>query len=385
MEKKLKRICIVTASELTLKVFLAAQVRKMQQSCEVTIVVNTDNSKLLEELGIRAKLKPVSIQRQISFISDLKALFILIQFFQTQKFDLVHSISPKAGLLTMLASFLTRVPTRIHTFTGQVWVTKKGVSRWMLKFFDKVISFCGTHLLADSFSQREFLIKNNIVSFHKSYVLGKGSICGVDINKFSPNSSVRNSLRQKFNIGNNAIVFLFIGRINHDKGILDLHKAFVKNLINDENIHLLLVGPDEENLIPQIFHKFESISLNASSKFHYVGYTDTPEQYMATADILCLPSYREGFGNVIIEAASVGLPALASRIYGITDAVVDGETGLLHEAGNIQDITDKMSFLLNNFELRQSLAKQAYLRARQDFDQTKIIQALISFYEAVLS
>ncbi|MDB9494345.1 glycosyltransferase [Spirulina major CS-329] len=385
MEKKLKRICIVTSSELTLKVFLAAQVRKIQQSYEVTIVVNTDNSKLLEELGIRAELKPVSIQRQISFISDLKALCILIQFFQTQKFDLVHSISPKAGLLTMLAGFLTRVPSRIHTFTGQVWVTKKGVSRWMLKFFDKVISFCATHLLADSLSQREFLLKNNIVSFHKSYVLGKGSICGVDINKFSPNSSVRNSLRQNFNIDNNAIVFLFIGRINHDKGILDLHKAFVRNLINDEkDIHLLLVGPDEENLMPQIFHESESI-ISASSKLHYVGYTDTPEQYMATADILCLPSYREGFGNVIIEAASVGLPALASRIYGITDAVVDGETGLLHEAGNIQDITDKMSFLLNNFELRQSLAKQACLRARQDFDQTKIIQALISFYEAVLS
>lgn len=384
MEKKsVKKICIVTASELTLKFFLVAQIKQIQQDYEVAVVVNTDNDQLLEELGICAELKSVPIQRQISFISDLKALFVLIRFFQTHKFDLVHSMAPKAGLLTMLASFLTQVPARIHTFTGQVWVTKQGFKRWMLKFFDKVISFCATHLLVDSFSQREFLIENNIISVDKSYVLEKGSVCGVDIGKFSPNFSIRSSLRQDLNIDQNAIVFLFIGRINYDKGVLDLYQAFVKNSTQYENIHLLLVGPDEGNLVPKIVN--ESISLSCSKKLHYIDYTEMPEQYMATADILCLPSYREGFGNVIIEAASVGLPALASRIYGITDAVVDGETGLLHEVGNIQDIADKMSLLAKDVELRQSFAKKAYLRARQDFDQTKIIRALMSFYKTAIA
>jgi len=383
MEKKsVKKICIVTASELTLKFFLVSQIKQLQKDHEVAVVVNTSNNHLLQELEICAKLKSVPIQRQISFIFDLKALFILIRFFQDQKFDLVHSMAPKAGLLTMLASSLTRVPARIHTFTGQIWVTKKGVNRWILKFFDKVIAFCATHLLIDSFSQRKFLIEKNIVNANKSCVLEKGSVCGVDIKKFSPNPSIRSLLRKDLNIDKNATVFLFIGRINQDKGILDLHKAFVK-ILKETNIHLLIVGPDEGNLIPQIIN--ESIALGYSRQLHYVNYTNMPEQYMATADILCLPSYREGFGNVIIEAASVGLPALASRIYGITDAVVDGETGLLHEVGNIQEIADKMSLLAKDVDLREFFAKQAYLRARQDFNQTKVMQALMDFYAKVLA
>jgi glycosyltransferase involved in cell wall biosynthesis len=267
-----------------------------------------------------------------------------------------------------------RVPLRTHTFTGQVWVTKVGVKRFLIKQSDRIIALLSTFNIVDSPSQRQFLVNENVMRLSKSTVFAKGSISGVDIARFKPNQLKRIDVRQQLNISENAIIFLFVGRLTLDKGVLDLAHAFSQLSLG--KAHLLFVGPDEGGM--QV--KIEHVTQGCSGYVHFVKHTDVPEYYMAAADVLFLPSYREGFGTVVIEAAAVGIPTIASRIYGISDAVVDGETGMMHEPRDINAIKNCMECLMNNEILRLSLGEKARARAIKDFDSKVITQDWLDFY-----
>jgi len=217
-------------------------------------------------------------------------------------------------------------------------------------------------------------LDEKVMSSAKSIVFAKGSISGVDLAKFKPNLQARVSIRQQFDIPTEAVVFLFIGRLTRDKGVLDLAEAFIS--LNAKQVFLLYVGPDEQNMQTEITLRCGG----NNSNLLFVGHTDTPESCMAAADVLCLPSYREGFGSVVIEAAAAGIPAIASRIYGIIDAVVDGETGLLHKSHNIAEIKDCMEQLLADKTRRIKFGEQARMRAVRDFDSHLITQAWLDFY-----
>ncbi len=224
---------------------------------------------------------------------------------------------------------------RLHTFTGQVWATRTGLSRAILKLADRIIARCATYTLADSPSQREFLIRERIVAPDRIAVLGSGSVSGVDATRFRPDAGRRRQVREQFHIPDASVVLLFVGRLSRDKGVLDLAKAFAALAAEFPDVHALVVGPDEEGLRPA----FARLCAKHGERLHFLDYTTCPEDVMAAGDVLCLPSYREGFGSVVIEAAAAGLPAVASRIYGLVDAVVDGRTGLLHEPGDVADLT----------------------------------------------
>ena len=316
----------------------------------------------------------LAIARNISLFSDFVTLVKLIKIFRQERYSAVHSVAPKAGLLAMLASWIVRVPLRIHTFTGQVWVTNRGFKRLLLKQLDCLIATLTTHNIVDSQSQRQFLLDEKVLSSKKSVMFANGSISGVDITKFKPNQLARVGIRQKLFIPNNAIVFLFIGRLTRDKGVLDLACAF--SCLNVKHVYLLYVGPDEQNMQTEIVH----FSGKNSPNVIFLGHTNEPESYMAAADIFCLPSYREGFGTVVIEAAAVGIPVIASRIYGITDAIVEGETGLLHEPHDINNIKNCMEKLMNNQALRLKLGQQARDRVIRDFSSILVTQAWVNFY-----
>jgi glycosyltransferase involved in cell wall biosynthesis len=176
-------------------------------------------------------------------------------------------------------------------------------------------------------------------------------------------------------------VFLFLGRINHDKGVLDLANAFAKIGAAHPDAHLLLVGPDEGNLRSAL----AAACAACSSRLHSVDFTDRPQEYFAAADICCLPSYREGFPTTILEAAAAGLPALGSRIYGMTDAIVEGETGLLFEAGDVQQLARSMSILADDASLRASMGQRARQRAVRDFSSAVVTAALLGYYEKLLA
>jgi glycosyltransferase involved in cell wall biosynthesis len=282
----------------------------------------------------------------------------------------------KSGLFAMIAAKMAGVPLRFHTFTGQRWVTKKGAFRALLKFMDRRIAANATHVFTDSLSQRSFMHMNHICDKSRVTVLGDGSITGVDIKRFIPNATRRNEIRARCNIGADDIVFIFVGRLSKDKGLVDLMQAFESLKQTMSNIHLIIVGPDEEGLKVEL----EKCSERLPGAIHILGGTDTPEHYMAASDVLCLPSYREGFGNVVIEAAAVGIPAIASRIYGITDAVEDNITGLLHSAGSVQEIAHAMSIIATDNSLRLKMGLSARERALTKFPLERLTTLLIEFH-----
>lgn len=375
------RICIVVAAPLTLKVFMLGHLEALTKIAEVTVVANfaLDDDSFAWPAEISRVAIPIS--RPIAPWADLIALLALFRLFRQQRFDLVHSITPKAGLLAMLAGWLGGVPLRLHSFTGQVWVTRAGFMRTLLKSADRLIVRLATHVLADSPSQREFLIVQGIVAAPKSAVLAHGSICGVDTARFRPDAAARERVRRRHRIPPDAVVFLYLGRINRDKGLLDLAHAFAEAGARNPDTHLLLVGPDEGNLRAAL----SGAAADCAARLHVAGLTDRPQEYFAAADVFCLPSYREGFGTTIIEAAAAGVPAIGSRIYGITDAIVDGETGLLFEAGNVRQLAQSMRTLVGDASLRRRMGQRARERAVRDFSSTVVTAALLEYDEKLLA
>ena len=355
--------------------FLHNHVSASAAQWSVTVVTNSASAEFLKGTG--ATFIHLPIERKIFIWRDLRALVKLMILFRRERFDLVHSIMPKAGLLAMLAGLLARVPNRIHTFTGQVWATKRGWRRTALKYFDKCIAQLATRVFVDSPSQRDFLLAEGVLPVGKGEVIGHGSICGVNAERFRPNREVRKTIRRELNIPDDAIVVIFLGRINRDKGVLDLAMAFTRLAAKRKNIELLLVGAEED----VAYATLREICGISSRLLHHVNYTPCPERYMAAADVLCLPSYREGFGQVIIEAASTGLPSVCSRIYGITDAVVNGRTGLLFPPGDINALTVALERMLDDTSLRQKMGEAARERGQSLFSSHDITQQLLCLYE----
>lgn len=374
-------ICIVAAAPITLKFFLIGHIRALAERADVTLVADftpADDDFPWPKNVCRIRLP---IQRRIALYSDGTNLWSLFRLFRRRAFDIVQSVTPKAGLLAMAAAWMAKCPRRIHWFTGQVWVTRAGLMRSMLKSADRMTARLATQVLVDSASQRAFLIAQGIVQAPKSAVLARGSICGVDSARFRPDAVARERVRRRHGIAADAVVFLYLGRINRDKGLLDLAHAFAEVGAQHRNAHLLLVGPDEDNLRAAL----TGAAAACAARMHSAALTDRPQEYFAAADVFCLPSYREGFGTTIIEAAAAGVPAIGSRIYGITDAIVEGETGLLFEAGNVKQLAQRMRTLAGDASLRRRMGQSAEERAARDFSSALVTAALVEYYQRLLA
>jgi glycosyltransferase involved in cell wall biosynthesis len=373
-----QRICFVVSSPLTIRAFLAKHVAALSGRFAVSIVVNASPEAVAAEAP-QARFFRVPIVRTISPLRDALAAIRLLLFFRRQRFAAVHSVTPKAGLLSMIAAWLARVPVRLHTFTGQVWVTRRGPMRALLRAMDGVTARLATGVLVDSRSQREFLIANGVVTAAKATVLGGGSICGVD-ERFRPSDAARERVRSALGVPRDAVLFLYLGRLSRDKGLIDLARAFAALAKRNASAHLLIAGPDEENLMKRI----EEILAGCRERFRRIDFTDRPEECMAAADVFCLPSYREGFGQVAVEASAAELPVIASRIYGVTDAVVEGETGLFHAPGDVQALTERMQTLIEHPEMRRSLGKAGRARVLREFSAERVTRALLDYYSDLL-
>jgi len=374
------RICIVVAVPLTLKAFMLGHLEALAKIADVTMVANFVPEDEAFPWPAEVSRIAIPVVRPIAPWADLVALLALFRLFHKRRFDFVHSMTPKAGLLAMLAARLAGVPLRLHMFTGQVWVTRTGPMRALLKNADRLIARLATHVLADSASQREFLIGQGIVATANSAVLAQGSTCGVDTARFRPDVAARERIRRRHGIPPHAVVFLYLGRINRDKGLLDLAHAFAEIGSAHPDAHLLLVGPDEGNLRAAL----TAAAANCAARMHSAGLTERPQEYFAAADVCCLPSYREGFPTTILEAAAAGLPAVGSRIYGIIDAIVEGETGLLFEAGDVQQLGRSMRTLAQDAGLRRRMGQTARERALRDFSSSAVTAALLAYYRKLL-
>lgn len=371
-----QRICIVSTIATPLRVFMGPHIEALSAHYDVVLVCDGASSEVEGLLGEHVFFVACPIQRNISLWKDFQCVLWLQRFIRVGKFAAVHTLMPKSGLLGMLAAKLAGTKHRFHSFTGQVWATRTGVMRHVLKSMDKLLSSCASRLLADSESQMAFLVEQGIVSGRRIEVLANGSICGVDVRKFRRSDDARRKVRAELGIGGSDIVFLFVGRLTVEKGINELLQAFSGVAARFERAQLVIVGPSEADFEQAI----KEGRRKTGGRVHRIGFTTRPEEYMSAADVFCLPSYREGFGTVIIEAAAAGLPTVASRIYGITDAIEDNKTGLLHQAKDVRAMEMLMGQLAEDEPFRKTLGEAAHRRAVGLFSKELVVQALLDFY-----
>lgn len=375
-----KKICFVVARPGSAESFLKDHIRYLSNNFDIYLVANLSGKEDFVLKGLSG-VKDIKINRPISLKDDLKAVKDLKKYFKEMQFDAVHSVTPKAGLITALAAKSAGIKNRIHIFTGQVWATRHGVMRSLLKFMDKIIVRRSTQILVDGEAQRKFLIKEGVVSEKKSKVLGAGSICGANTVRYTPSSEERNLQRKNLDIHDETVVFSFMGRMNREKGIYELLTAFNKLAGKYKNISILFYGRDEERCLEDL-GKYENIN---ESNFFYPGSTPVPEKSLQAADVFVMPSYREGFGMSVIEASCLGLPVICSDTYGLGDTMVDNETGLRCKTADVETLYKAMEKLYLDKELRRKLGEAGRNRVKELFAGEKIVKEWSKFYSNLLN
>ena len=371
-------VLFVATTPFAVNAFLRLHMLKLAEFFHVVLCVNRHLYPLSPDIPGCVEVHHVPFVRKIALLDDLKSALHLLALIRRIRPQVIHSITPKAGLLAMVAGYVASVQHRWHTFTGQVWATKHGPLRLILKNLDRVTVLFATKIFADSLSQTRFLSSESVIPLEQITVLGAGSIAGVDINRFQSNPTSRRTLRHSLGTSAETFVFLFVGRLVRDKGVFDLVKAFNNLSCTKSDFELWLVGPDEEAHSPTLI----ALTSVPSRPIRYLGATSTPEIFMSAADVLVLPSYREGFGSVIIEAAACGIPSIAYAVDGVVDAVSDGTTGLLVRAGDIDALASAMETLANDSELLHSLGVRARERAVRTFSSDEITDAWIQYYQS---
>jgi glycosyltransferase involved in cell wall biosynthesis len=373
---KRKKICFVVPSLGSARVFFLNHIKELNVYFDIYLVASVEEEVLIYFKDVPLKeIKHIVIPRNINLIKDFQTLFSLRAYFKEMEFDAVHTLTPKVGLLGILASRLAGVDNRIHIFTGQVWHTKKGLFKKFLMFLDRFTAWNTTHVLVDGESQRQFLISKKIVKESNSFVLGKGSISGVDTNKFSPNTIVKKEVRKELGIKDDEVVYMFLGRMNKDKGINELAEAFNRLRNEHSNVRLLLAGWDEQNMTPIVKQKVKD-----TESVIFCGETATPERLLQACDVFCMPSYREGFGTSIIEASQLEKPIICSNTYGLMETIIENKTGLRHKVADVDSLYLAMEKLIYNKDLRRILGAGGKEYVFNNFTAQIISKKWVEFY-----
>ena len=318
----------------------------------------------------------VPMKRHISPISDLVSLVRLIGVFMKERPWVVHSMTPKAGLLCMMAACLTRVPVRVHTFTGLVWPTATGLKRRLLMMTDKITCACATHVIPEGEGVMGDLRSGGITS-KPMRVLGHGNVKGVDMEHFNP-------ARFEPHDSHGVFTFLFVGRIVGDKGINELVKAFARLHEELPNTRLVMVGNYETELDPvsqdtrRLMDGMDSIETPGAKR------GDDLVRAYAEADCFVMPSYREGFPNVVLEAGAMGLPSVVTDINGSREIVENGKNGLVVPPRDATSLYDAMKLMATDSEARQRMAREARPMIASRFERGYVQRCQIEFYKEVM-
>ena len=343
------------------------------------VVVLTSPGKSLDDFKQRhpqEKTIEVPMERRISLIKDFQSLWRMIKVLHKEKPYMVHSMTPKAGLLTMLAGWLTGVPIRVHTFTGLVWPTSVGFKRKILMATDWLTCACATHIIPEGQGVLNDL-KNHGVCRKPMKVLGYGNVMGVDMERFSP-VRVADVTRD-----DSEFRFIFVGRIVGDKGINELVEAFVH--LNNEHPHtkLVLVGKYEDNLDPVKPETKKIIEENPCIDACGPKYSDALLEEYAKAHCFVLPSYREGFPNVVMEAGAMGLPSIVTDINGSREIIINGENGLIVPSKDANALYGAMRQMMLDNVARNKMAANARHLIESRFEKSFVQRCLINFYEEI--
>lgn len=372
------KILIVTTTSETLTLILKGQPAYLNQSFSVYLA--TSNRKLFSAIQNTEGILPfhVAMYRGINPLYDIYSIISMIWVLLRIRPHVVHSYTPKAGLIAMISAFLCGIPVRIHTFTGLIFPTATGLKQRLLKCIDKLICILATRIIPEGNGVRNELVLNKITE-KKLEVIGNGNIAGIDTAFFSKdNIEVKreaNKLKLELNL-RNSFIFIYIGRLNKDKGVNELIASFES--LNTPNIHLLIVGGLDSSAP---ISKATIDKINNSQLITWLGFQSDIRPALALSNALILPSYREGFPNVLMQASSMKVPSISTDVSGANEIIEDGETGFIVPTKDIDALSKKMNHLLsiNNSELER-LGENARKRVCELFERDCYLNKLREFY-----
>jgi len=380
----MKKLIRITTIPLSLEKLLENQLRFMNTYYEVTAI--SSEGERLKAFGKQQGVRTVEVglTRQITPLQDLKALWRLFWFLKKEQPFIIHSHTPKAGTIGMLAAKLAGVPHRLHTVAGLPLLETTGNKRRLLDFVEKITYACATKVYPNSKGLQSIIIEQNFCSPDKLKVIGNGSSNGIDTDFFSPQSvseSEKASLKKQLGISEGDFVFIFVGRLVSDKGINELVAAFVRLSAENVSCKLLLVGPLEKELDPLLPETEKAIL--TTGNILSLGYQNDVRPYFAISDCLVFPSYREGFPNVVMQAGAMGLPSIVSDINGCNEIVVSKKNGIIIKPKSAEAIYEALKRISEDKELNVRLKNNAREMIVSRYQQQLVWEAILNEYKSL--
>lgn len=379
------KIIRITTVPISLKLLLAGQMKFMKEQDWDVLMVSADGRELphvIKAEGVRHEIIPFT--RKITPIQDLKCLWQLYQLIKKERPDIVHTHTPKAGLLGMIAAKLAGVRVRIHTLAGIPYMVAEGSKKGLLQKMEKITYNNATHVWPNSNQLKKFVIKNNLCPADKLNVIGKGSSNGVDLEKFNRGVLKENHLvaaTMRIMPGEDDFIILSVGRLVKDKGIQELVDAFLSSKIVGKS-KLVLLGSFEQDLNPLDPETIKIITDHP--RIVQIDWSDHVAHYLALADVLVHPSHREGFPNVLLEAGAMEVPVICSDIIGNTDLITQQKTGLIFPVKNVEILKEALEFSYVKRDKMAELANNLFLEVCENYERTKIQEEIFAQYQLVL-
>ena len=371
----------VTTVPISMDKLLHGQLRFMSTYFEV-VAISSDRE-YLERVGVREGVRtfPIAMSRKITPLADFLAICKLYFFLRKEKPLLVHSHTPKAGLVAMIASKLAGVPHRLHTVAGLPLLETKGFKRSILNWVEKLNYACATNVYPNSLGLQEIIVQNKFCNLSKLKVIGNGSSNGIDVGYFNPELftvSQSIALRQQLQIGPSDFVFVFVGRLVSDKGINEMVAAFERHQTQHPLSKLLLVGDYEADLDPLLPNTLLAIQTNDA--IITTGFQADVRPYLALSNALVFPSYREGFPNVVMQAGAMGLPCIVTDINGCNEIIKEDVNGVIVSVKNTDDLLHFMNEFVDNSQLFNQLQANSRAMIATRYNQQVIWEAIKKEY-----
>lgn len=371
----MKKICFITTISKTLKSFLVETAKYLHENGDYDITFICDNDAAFTKcIPSYIHYIPIKMKRGIS-ISGINSIYELYRIFKKEKFDIVQYSTPNAAFYASISAKMANISVRLYCQWGIRYTGLKGINRKIFKMIEKKICSLSTHIESESFNIYGFSINEGLYSSNKGKVIWNGSACGVNLDKYDYLHRIewRKEVRNKYGIKDSTILLGYTGRITKDKGINELLAA-CKEIFLRSDCKLMLVGSvDDENSINKELYCW---SLE-EPKVIYCGWINETEKYFSALDIFVSPSYREGFGLVVIEAESMGIPAVVSDVPGQIDAIIEGKTGISVQVKNWKALENGIQSLIDDKELREKMGEGAHQFVKDNYEQKNLFKYIL--------
>jgi len=369
---------------MSLKHLIKGQMAFMTKNGFDVIMISSDGKELKDVIeNEKCRHFIIPFTRKITPFKDLIAVFNLYSLLIKEKPDIVHTHTPKAGVVGMIASVLARVPVRLHTVAGLPLLEATGLKRVVLNLVEKLTYKCSTKVYPNSFGLKNIILKNRFTTEDKLSIIGIGSSNGIDTSYFDSelfSDKENNKLKSELGIERNDFVFIFVGRLVADKGINELVEAFNELCLDVKGIKLLLVGPFEDELDP-LSEKTKRL-ISSHDKIISAGYQNDVRPFFAISNSLVFPSYREGFPNVVMQSGAMGLPSIVTDINGCNEIIQTDYNGIVVPSKDIQSLKRAMSRIFQDKELYLKCSATSRLAIVNNYDQKLYWNALLNEYKS---